>query len=77
MTSASAAVRVLTCLLVFVSISCVTPHEVRGRGRRADDRDPLEAVVNALSEKVDQLTAQSAAQDAHIASLQSRLGGSV
>ena len=60
--------------IVVLSISHLTTAEMRGRGRRSDDSDPLEVMVRALSQKVDQLTAQNTVRDTQLTELKNRLG---
>ncbi|KAK7102615.1 complement C1q subcomponent subunit B-like [Littorina saxatilis] len=50
-------------VVYWLSLFTLTLGEVRGRMRRSDDSDPLVAVVSMLTQKVDLLTSQLAAQD--------------
>lgn len=57
---------IICCLLLL--LGHVNTSAAGDRGRRSDDSDPLEAVVSALSQKVEQLTAQLTALDARLVS---------
>ena len=60
--------------IVVLSISHLTTAEVRGRRRTSEHSDALEVMVRALSQKVDQLTAQNNVQDTQLTELKNRLG---
>ncbi|KAK7476966.1 hypothetical protein BaRGS_00031825 [Batillaria attramentaria] len=68
----------LTLMTLFCHVTVALPA---ARSRRSDDADPLQAVVNGLSQQLTQLTAQLQARDAlhdqQIAELKSRLDNNI
>ena len=75
MTELSFEMEIFRCtFIVVLSISHLTTAEVRGRRRTSEHSDALEVMVRALSQKVDQLTAQNNVRDTQLTELKNRLG---